>query len=106
MPGPVSQSHDPDPFDGEQWRHKLAATGNRYFVLKIADAFRYLDHHELESLDELLAIIEEGREADDKPSALSYWVYARHWPGAAAVKKRMELGLGHAIGLPYEVPEE
>lgn len=105
MPGPVSQSYDPCPFDAEGWRRKLAKAGNRYFVLKIDDVFEHLGE-DLDVFDSLLATIEEGRQKQGKTPALSYRVYARHWPKADEVQAKMEECLGHPIGEPYKLPED
>jgi hypothetical protein len=105
MPGPVSQSYDPDPFDPDEWHRQLAANGNRYFVLKIEDVFKYLAPDEIRELDAMLEIICRRREAAGKPRALSYWVYARHWPKAQAIREEMENALGRPIGQPYAIDE-
>lgn len=100
MPGPVSQSYDPDPIR-RRWATNMASQGFRYFVFKAKDVFHALDDDDLETLDYLMKKIERHRESVGKPAARSFWVYARHWPGANQVKLLMEQLLGITMGGPY-----
>jgi hypothetical protein len=102
MPGPVSQSFNP--FDGSlkrNWHAKLRSSGFRYIVFKVPDVFSALNAQEIELLDMMLAKIEGHRESQGKVPAHSYWVFARHWPGADQIKSLMEKLFGHEVGGPY-----
>jgi hypothetical protein len=101
MPGPVSQSYDPDPIR-ERWMQTMACQGFRYFVFKAKDVFAALSDDDLEMLDYLMKKIERHRESKGKPAARGFWVFARHWTGAEEVKELLIKLLGVAIGTPYD----
>jgi len=106
MPGPVSQSHDPDGTAQlrNNWAARLAREGIRYCVIPVDDLFRFATNEQLEHLDELLAQIETCRAADDFEPSHKYWVYGRHWPDADKVHGFMETCLGQRIGESYPAP--
>jgi hypothetical protein len=103
MPGPVSDSL-PTPKDSrikDAWRAEIRARGFRYFVLKADDVFAALSERDIKSFDRMLHKIEDSRQRRGKPISRAYWIFARHWRGAAAVKELIESLLGCQIGEPY-----
>lgn len=109
MPGPTSQSMPDPPTLKESWRKDLAAAGHRYLVLKVADVFAACDEEDVEDLDAILKQVERHRVSEGRPPERAYWVFARHWPRAAEVRRFIERVLGlraGKLGAPYRVPEE
>lgn len=101
MPGPVSDSYNPFAVGRAAWREKLAQEGFRYFVLKAADVFDYLEDEQLEALDDILSTIEQKRQRFGKPASRGFWVFGRHWPKADVVRAFIEKVLGQRVGEPY-----
>jgi hypothetical protein len=90
MPGPVSQSYDPEPDLRVNWRNHVELQGLRYLVLKFEDLFEIATEQELQMLNKLLADNEKSRKAQGKPPANKYWVVNRDEPFAPKVKQMME----------------
>jgi hypothetical protein len=102
MPGPVSDSFNPDPWV-EDWKHDLGDNGFRFFVLKAQDVFDALDEEDLYVFNQMLKKIEKHREKVGKRASKSYWVYCRQWPHAKVIRSMIEALLGHKIGETYRI---
>jgi len=102
MPGPVSESFNPDPWV-DNWKHDLGNDGFRFFVLKAQDVFDALDEEDIDVFNQLLKKIEKHRNGVGKKPNKSYWVYCRDWPHADVIRSMIEALMGHKIGEPYQI---
>lgn len=88
MPGPVSDSFNPDSVNPEAWRHRLQREGFKFFVLKAEDFLQAIDDCDL--FDEMLVAHEQYRLSRGKPAANAYWVVNRDEPYAPLVRLCIE----------------
>ena len=75
----------------------------RYFVVKVRDAKRYLDDHQLEKLAEIADTISEGREKDSIPD-VECVVIESDWPEYEPTWKAIEARMTGAQPAP-SVPD-